>query len=67
MQEQLLASGDVPRREDDMAAGIQRPSRHRGLRLVGAVGEQPEDEEPEQDDEEHRLEPAPGDEQLASR
>ena len=64
VQEDLLALADVLAREEDVPLPVDDPLGDGRLRLVGAVGEQAEDEEAEQDDERDGLEPALRDQEL---
>ncbi len=63
VQEHLLALGDVARRVEHAALLVDGALRDRRLGLVAAVGEQPHDEEPAEDHEDHDLDPALGDQQ----
>jgi hypothetical protein len=66
VQEHLLALLHVVRGVEHLTARRDDALRDRWLGLVGAVGEQPEDEEPEQHDERHGLNPALRHQQLSS-
>ena len=65
LEEDLLALADVVAREDDLPAGIDDALGDRRVGLVGAVGEQDEDEEAGEEDEPGDLDPRTRDEQLA--
>ncbi len=58
VQEDLLARRDVTPGEDHATLWVDHGARHRGVRRVGPVGEQAEDEEPAQDDQDRGLDPA---------
>ena len=59
VEEHLLAALDVPLGVDRLARWVDHPIRDRRLGLVGAIGQQTEHEEPREDDEHGRLQPAP--------
>ena len=66
VEEHLLALADVGRGVEHGALRIDEPLGRRRLGLVGAVGQEAEHEEAEQDDEQDRLHPSLRDEQLPS-
>ena len=66
VQEHLLALGDVTAGEQHLAALVDDTRRHRRMLLVLAVGEQAEDEEPDQDHQDDRLHPRTRDQQATS-
>ncbi len=64
VEKDLLPALDVALVVDQLARGIHYALGDRRLGLVGAVGQQPEDEEPEQHHQDHHLDPALGYEQT---
>ena len=66
VQEHLLTLGDVLSGVENPALPVDDALGHRRLLRVGAVGEQPEDEEPDQSDQDRGLDPALRDQQLSS-
>jgi hypothetical protein len=66
VKEYLLPGGDIGARVQRPARGIHHQPGNRRLGLVGAVREQAEHEEPEEQDEDHRLDPRLRHQQLPS-
>jgi hypothetical protein len=64
VEEDLLALAHVLAGEEDVPLPVDDPLGDGRLRLVGAVREQAEDEEAEEDDERHRLDPSLRDQEL---
>ena len=64
VQEDLLALADVRAGVEHRALRVDDTLGHRRLGHVGAIGEQPEDEEAEEDDQRDGLDPALGHEQC---
>jgi hypothetical protein len=64
VEKHLLAALDVTGGVEDRAVGVHDPLGDRRLRLIRAVGEQAQDEEAEQHDQDHGLDPSLGHEQA---
>ena len=64
VEEDLLAALDVALGVNQLAGGIDDPFGNRRLGLIGAVGQQPQHEEPEQHDQDNGLHPPLRHEQI---
>ena len=66
VEEDLLAPADVLAGEERLPLGVDDPVGDRGVGAVGPVGEQPEDEEADQEDDDRGLDPALRDQELTA-
>ena len=66
VEEDLLAPADVLAGEQGLARGIDDPVGNRRVGCVGPVGEEAEDEEPDQEDDDGRLDPGLRDQELTA-